>query len=281
MKKLLCLMMSVLLLFSFAACGGDSEGTGSNSSTDIASVTVLKFDAESYTIGIAESIELSKYVIVEPAGTKLNFTSDNAEVANIYNATTGDYEGAKTGETTVTVTAGSLTATCKLIVAGKGTVVARNEETKEGGITNKRWGAVERPDDAEAKILIISKNLAEGTDMSNAVALNFGENFAAYYDGYYVARTSGNGNYELKDIPEGEYVGLIVSSHDYTPHKTYSRADAVATFKASAMGKYFTDAEIDTLVGSFFNREFVIKDLTVKANEINIFGNLFQPDLEQ
>ena len=129
MKKLLCLMMSVLLLFSFAACGGDSEGTGSNSSTDTASVTVLKFDAESYTIGIAESIELSKYVIVEPAGTKLNFTSDNAEVANIYNATTGDYEGAKTGETTVTVTAGSLTATCKLIVAGKGTVVARNDET--------------------------------------------------------------------------------------------------------------------------------------------------------
>ncbi len=281
MKKVLCLIMTVLLLFSFAACGGETpESPSSQESTGSTANVTVKFDDDAYVIGIEENIILSEHIKVEPAGTKLSFSADKADIITLYNATTGEFEGAKTGEVTVTVTAGSATATCKVVVQGTGTVMAREEGSSDFGIANRWWKETETPSDPNAKILIIPKNLTAGTDMAGAVALmSYADETYSKYDGYFVAKTDVTGNYEIKYVPEGEYVALIVSSLDYTIHKEYKKEDAVATFKASDMGKFFTDAEIDTLVGGFYNREFIVKQLIVTANQVNVLGHVFEADL--
>lgn len=290
MKKLLSLVLSVVLLLSFAACGGDSdkETDGSDASKgSAAGVTSIKFDKESYTVEVEGYITLSEFVTVEPAGSALKFSSSDETIAEVSSSKKGEFMGVKTGEVTVTATSedGSVSATCKLVVAGLGTVVARNGT--EGGITHKRWGAVERPDDANAKIVVIPKDLAEGTDMSKAVSFDYGEPAAdnscavAYEEGYYVAKTGDTGNYELKGVPEGDYVGLIVCSRDYTANKKYSKDTALATFKSSAIAKYFTDAEINTIVDSIYQLEFYVGEFTVRANEITVFGHDFAPDLDE
>lgn len=289
MKKLLSLVLSVVLLLSFAACGGDSDNKtdGSDASKgSAAGVTSIKFDKDSYTVEVEGYITLSEFVTVEPAGSALKFSSSDESIAEVTSSKKGEFMGVKTGEVTVTAASedGSVSATCKLVVAGLGTVVARNGT--EGGITHKRWGAVERPDDANAKIVVVPKELAAGTDMSKAVSFDYGEpaadgSCAVSYEGYYVAKTGDTGNYELKGVPEGDYVGLIVCSRDYTANKTYSKDTALATFKSSAIAKYFTDAEINTIVSSIYQLEFYVGEFSVKANEITVFGHDFAPDIAE
>ena len=289
MKKLLCLLMAVALVFAFAACGGNNEGNTNSTASNAApaGATSIKFDAESYTVGVEEYIEFKNHVTVEPAGAEIKFSCSDETIAEVYSATKGEFFGAKSGEVTVTASSadGKVTATAKLVVAGVGTVVARDNNV--GGITNKRWGAVERPDDADAYVIILPKSLS-GADMSKAVeyAANAGEkgsdgSCAVAVNGYYIAKTGDTGNYKLENVPEGEYIGIIISSMDYTSRKQYSEADALATFKASAMGKYFSDAEAGQLVAKFFNREFYVGELTVTANTNTVFGYDFEPDLHQ
>lgn len=291
MKKLLCLMMSILVVFAFAACGGGSDtdtDTASGSETaNIGAATSITFDAESYTIGVEEYFELADHVTVEPAGAEIEYSCSDETIAEVFSKTKGEFQGKASGEVTVTATSkdGKVTATCKLIVAGKGTIVARDNNV--GGITNKRWGAVERPDDSEAYIVIIPKGLS-GADMSKAVDYisNAGEkatdgSCAVAVNGYYIAKTGDTGNYKLENVPEGDYVGIIISSMDYTSRKTYSEADALATFKASAMGSYFSDAEAGQFVAKFYNREFYVGELSVTANTNTVFGYDFEPDLHQ
>ncbi len=288
MKKLLCLLMAMLVVFAFAACGGDNTDSNPAGSDDgaVVAATSIKFDAESYTVGVEEYIELKDHITVEPAGAtaEIKFSCSDETIAEVYSATRGEFYGLKSGEVTVTATAGKLTATCKLIVAGVGNIVARDNNV--GGITNKRWGAVEYIEDTNAYIIIISKGLT-GADMSKAVnyADNAGEkaidgSCAVAVNGYYIAKTGDTGNYKLENVPEGEYVGIIISSADYTSKKAYDKATALSTFKASAIASYFTDSEADSFVEKFFNREFYVGELTVTANTNTVFGNDFKPDLQ-
>ena len=285
MKKLLCLLMALVLVFAFAACGGD-KGSTDDGKTNANGATTIKFDAESYNVGVDAYIMISDHVTVEPAGAKVVYSSSDETIAEL-SSVKGEFYGVKSGEVTVTAKSedGKVVATCKLVVAGMGNVIGRDDVNNIGGITNKSWGHVERPDDNDAIIIIINTAIASGTDMSNAVAMKYGEpgadgSAAAYYDGYYIAKTGGTGNYKLENIPEGKYVGLIVSSKVYT-QKSYDVNEAVSTFKASPMGKCFTDTEINTMVGEFFNREFYVGELEVKANEDTVFGYDFEPDLHQ
>ena len=288
MKKLLCLLMSVLVLFAFAACGSSESGDDTSSDAGATgAATAITFDAESYTVEVGEYITLKENITVTPEGADVKFSCSDDTVAELYSATNGEFYGAKSGEVTVTAASsdGKVTATCKLVVAGIGTIVGRDDDTNVGGITNKRWGAVERPDDSEAYIVIVPKGLS-GADMSKAVALEAGEkaadgSCAVAVNGYYIAKTGDTGNYTLEDIPEGDYVGIIISSMDYTTRKQYDVNTALSTFKASAMGSYFTDAEASEFVQKFFNREFYVGEFTVTANTKTVFGYDFEPDLHQ
>ena len=291
MKKLLCLMLTLTLLFSFAACGGtDSDVQTGTDGTD----ATVKFNAENYTVLVTVD-ESTKYitfkdkVTVTPADTKLVYSSSDEEIASLFTPSTGEFEGVKSGEVTITAKTedGKASDTCKLTVVCMGAVVARKDGV--GGVINKYFNAVEEPDDTEARILIINKNLPEGTDMSDAVSLNYGEvaddksAATAYANmGYFVAKTGETAiGYSINRVPEGEYIGLIVSSRDYTMYKTYSKDESVAKFKATAIAKYFTDAEIESLVENFWNREFYVGELTVKTAETTVFGHKFTPDSEQ
>ncbi len=284
MKKLLCLLMAVVLVFAFAACGGD-KGDGDGANAGATNATAIVFDAESYSVGVDGYITISDHVTVTPAGAKVVYSSSDETIAEL-SSVKGEFYGVKGGEVTVTAKSedGKVVATCKLVVEGKGNVIGRDDETNVGGITNKRYGHVERPDDNDAIIILINTAIAnnDGADMSNAVALNYGEvaqdgSAAAYYDGYYIAKTGGTGNYKLENIPEGKYDGIIISSQEYS-QKLYDVATSVAAFKATAMAKYFTDAEINTMVGAFFNREFYVQEVEVKANENTVFGYDFAID---
>lgn len=288
MKKLLCLMLSLMLLFSFAACGEESGGTTNSNSTPSvddngSKATAISFDAESYTVAAGEYIELIDHVTVEPAGEKVTFSCSDESIAEVFSAARGEILGAAVGEVTITVTSGKVSATCKLNVIGLGNICARDDATNTGGsITNKRWMAAEKPVDTNAYIVIISKDIAENADMSNAVALNAGTEQAdgmaiAQYDGYYVINSDNTGNYRLENVPVGEYVGLIVSSNLYA-YKTYTKDAAIAQFKETEIASYFTDAEINTLVSSFYNREFHVGTIKVEATKTSIFTHAFRID---
>lgn len=289
MKKLFCLMLSVMLVLSFAACGGETGDDNSQnesvaSGSDTAAVaTSIKFDAESYTIKVEGFITLSKCVTIEPAGADITFSSSDESIAEVASAKKGEVNGVKPGEVTITASSadGSVTATCKLSVVGLGTIVAR--DGNDGGITNKRWDAVERPDDADAKILVVSKSIVAGTDMSKAVAFDYGAKLAdgsctASYDGFYIAKTGDAGNYKLENVPAGDYVGIIVSSRDYTPYKDYSEAEALSKLKSSALAPFFSDSELASMAKTIYNREFHIAEFTLEANQTYIFGCHFAPN---
>ena len=287
MKRLLCFIICIMIVFAFAACGSDNSGnssTGGESLTsDTAVPTLLKFDAESYTVSVDGYNMISDHLTVEPAGAKVVYSVSDEETATITKK--GEVYGVKGGETTVTAASedGTVKAECKVVVIGYGSIVARDDKTGEGGITNKRIGAPETPDDSNAIVLIISKNLPAGTDMTNAVALNYGERtadgyYGVAYDGYYVAKTNDKCNFLLTDVPEGDYVGLIISGKDYTSIVNYAQRDSVALLKESALGSYFTDAELAELSKALEEREFYVGDLTVKANETTIFCHGFAAD---
>ncbi len=290
MKKLLCLALTLVMLFSFAACGGKGDSDGDKGS---AGDVKIEFKSEKYTVEVGGYITFSGLLTVTPADTQLTYTSSDTSVASLFTPSKGEFEGLKAGEVTITAATkdGKASDTCTLTVIGMGSIVGRSTDENGvtiGGIANKYWAAVETPDDYDARIIIISKNIAEGTDMTNAVNLNYGEvadngSAAAAYANlsYFVARTGSNANYVIKKVPAGEYVGIIISSFDYTTFKDYDQASSVAKFKSTAIAKYFTDTEIETLVGQFYNREFFVDEFTVTAMEETVFGHKFTPGDEQ
>lgn len=291
MKKLLCLALTLVMLFSFAACGGKGNSDGDKGAADDVKI---EFKAEKYTVEVGGYITFSEMLTVTPAGTELTYTCSDTSVASLFAPSKGEFEGLKAGEVTITAATkdGKASATCTLTVVGMGTVVGRSvdEETGAaiGGIANKYWSAVETPDDCDARIILISKNIAKGTDMTNAANLDYGEpgedgSAAAAYanSSYFVGRTGTNANYTFEKVPEGEYVGLIISSFDYTTFKTYTQASSVAKFKTTAIAKYFTDSQIETLVEQFYDREFFVDEFTVTAMKETVFGHIFKPGDEK
>lgn len=287
MKKLLCLVLTLAMIFCFAACGGNTDGDGASAEVKI------EFKAEKYTVEVGGYITFSELLTVTPADTQLTYTASDTTIASLFTPSKGEFEGLKAGEVTITAATkdGKVSDTCTLTVVGIGKVVGRGVDEAGltvGGIANKYFSAVETPDDYDARIILISKNIAEGTDMTDAVNLNYGEAgedgsaAAAYANStYFVARTGTNANYEFDKVPEGKYVGLIISSFDYTTFKSYDQASSVAKFKATEIAKYFTDAEIETLVSKFYDREFFVEEVTVKATETTIFGHVFKPGDEK
>lgn len=290
MKKLLCLALTLVMLFCFAACGGNGDADSNVATADVK----IEFKAEKYTVEVGGYITFSELLTVTPADAQLTYTSSDTTIAAVFTPSKGEFEGLKAGEVTITAATkdGKVSDTCTLTVVGMGTVVGRSvdEETGAtiGGIANKYWAAVETPDDYDARIILISKNIAEGTDMTDAVNLNYGTEgedgsaAAAYANStYFVARTGTNANYVFEKVPAGEYVGLIISSFDYTTFKTYDQDSSVAKFKGTAIAKYFTDSEIETLVSKFYDREFFVDEITVTALETTVFGHKFTPGDEQ
>ena len=288
MKKFLCLVLTLAMIFCFAACGGNTDGDGASADVKI------EFKAEKYTVEVGDYIIFSELLTVTPAGTKLTYTSSDSSIASLFTPSKGEFEGLKAGEVTITAATkdGKASDTCTLTVVGMGTVVGRSVDEATGatigGIANKYFTQIETPDDYDARIIIISKNIAEGTDMTDAVNLNYGEpgedgSAAAAYanSSYFVARTGTNANYTLEKVPAGEYVGLIISSFDYKYHKDYDQDSSVAKFKNTAIAKYFTDEEIETLVSKFYDREFFVDELTVTAMEETVFGHIFKPGDEK
>lgn len=287
MKKLLCLVLTLVMIFCFAACGGNTDGDGASAEVKV------EFKAEKYTVEVGGYITFSELLTVTPADTQLTYTASDTTIASLFTPSKGEFEGLKAGEVTITAATkdGKASDTCTLTVIGMGKVVGRGVDEAGltiGGIANKYFAAVETPDDYDARIILISKNIAEGTDMTEAVNLNYGEagedgsGSASYANStYFVARTGTNANYEFDKVPEGEYVGLIISSFDYTTFKTYDQESSVAKFKNTAIAKYFTDEEIGTLVSKFYNREFFVDEVTVKATETTVFGHIFKPGDEQ
>ncbi len=131
--------MAMFVLFSLAACGGEGESkdkTDAGSKAHAGNDTV-KFDAEIYTVGVEEYITLKDHIVVEPADTAVKFSCSDETVVEVFSASKGEFMGVKTGE--VTVTAGEATATCKLVVAGMGTIV--HCDGNYGGITNRLFSA--------------------------------------------------------------------------------------------------------------------------------------------
>lgn len=304
MKKLLCIILSLAMVLCFAACGDSGSGTGSEDggSTDSAAVTEptsIKFDAESYSVGVDDYYSLAQNITVEPADAKITYTVSDDTVCDI--SKKGELSGLKAGEVTVTAGSsdGSVSATCKVKVVAYGTIIGFDAEydgytleygpnSVDGGIRNKRPNAVEMNLDADARLVIIPQDMAEGVDMAGAVALDYGETansdgwFYKFYGdinnkaGYVVVKNEPiSASFEINKMPEGKYYALIVSSRDYTSHKSYADRDTAAELKATAIAKWFTDAEISDLASLFPEREFGVIEFEVKAGEKYYFEHLF------
>jgi hypothetical protein len=70
------------------------------------------------------------------------------------------------------------------------------------------------------------------------------------------------------------------TSKDYTNYKTYDNSTIAANLKASALAGVLSDAEIDAIAArpEIQSREFVVKELSVKAEETTVFGHDFRID---
>ncbi len=284
MKKILSLILAVAMLFCFAACGG-SDSTESSASEGATGATSIKFSAESYEVRVNGYKMISDGIVIEPAGAKVVYESSDTDVATI--SKKGEVNGLKEGTVTITAKSedGKVTATCTVVVKGFGSIVARDAKTGEGGITQKRYNAPEAPDDTNAIIVIISKNIDKSIEKDAVTSLNYGtRNEDGYYivsgEGFYVTRNNDKGNYLLEDVPVGEYVGLIICSKDYTNFKSYDNSTIAPTLKASKLNEVLSEAEIEAIAGcsAIQSREFFVSELSVKAEETTVFGHAFRID---
>lgn len=299
MKKLLCIMLCFAMIFVFAACGGAEESsTGSSNAKEVAP-TSLKFNSQSYTVAVEGYNALAKDLVVEPEGAKVYYSVSDTSIATIDKK--GEVTGVKSGEVTVTAASadGSVKAECKLEVVGYGSVTAGTDEEGDVGITNKRVHGPERNPDPMALIVLIPKDLPEGTDMSNAVidryyapnevdelepTNEFVRNkdgfFTISVNGYFVARTNEECIYRIDNVPEGDYDILIVSGkYDYARFpeiRDYSKRDTLGEFSATDFAKHFTADQINSIVSIIGKREYLVGELTVKTGETTIFGAEFQ-----
>ncbi len=285
MKKILALILAIAMLGCFAACGG--SGDDSTASDGEAQATSIKFSADTYEVKVDGYTKVSEGITIEPAGAKVTYEVSDENIATI------DKKGEVNGiaEGTVTVTAksldGKVSATCTVVVKGYGKVSSHNEDRTEGGITNKRAGAPEEPDDTGAIIVIVSKKIDKSVDKTAITTLNFGtRNEDGYYitagEGFYVTRNNDKGHYLIEDVPAGDYIGLIISSKDYTNFshiKTYDNTTIYPTLQAK-FADYLTDDEIKALAAhtALQSREYHIAEFTVTANAITPFYKAFRID---
>lgn len=293
MKKILALILCLAMIFSFAACGGSesdssdngaSNGGENNSATG--SVTSIKFAFDTYEVNVDDYKLISEGIVIEPVGSKVIYESSDNDIASI--SKKGEVSGLKEGTVTITAKSedGSVTATCTVVVKGFGSIVSRHPVTNEGGITMKRYLLPEAPDDTNAIVVVISKNIDKSVDKTAITTLNYGEkNSDGYYissgEGFYVTRNEGKGgSYLLDNVPSGDYVGLIICSKDYTDDKTYDNSTIAATLKDSKLSEVLSAEEIEAIAGCapIQSREFVVKEFTVKANEITVFAHQFNID---
>jgi hypothetical protein len=283
MKKILSLILAIAMLFCFAACGG-SDSTDS-SAEGTTGATSIKFSAESYEVRVNGYKMVSDGIVIEPAGAKVVYESSDNDVATI--SKKGEVNGLKEGTVTITAKSedGKVSATCTVVVKGFGSIVARDAKTGEGGITQKRYNAPEAPDDTNAIIVIISKNVDKSADKTIVTTLDYGtRNEDGYYnmsgEGFYVTRNNDKGNYLLEDVPTGEYVGLIICSKDYTNYKSYDNSTIASTLKASKLSEVLSDAEIEAIAGCapIQSREFYVSEFSVEAEQTTVFGHAFRID---
>ena len=279
MKKILCLVLAVAMLFCFAACGG-SESTESTAS-GATNATSIKFSADSYKVKVDDYNMISDGIVVEPAGAKVLYEVSDTEIATI--SKKGEISGLKEGTVTVTAKSedGKVTATCTVVVYGVGQVSDRLTPEDLYGIVNKRAESSERVPDSKAIIVIISKNVDKNADKTIVTTLDYGSLKDGYYvnsgDGFYVARNNVQSSYLIEDVIPGDYVGLIISGEDYTGYKTYDNSTILPTLKNSALSSVLSDAELTALAATdaMQDHEFVVKEFTVKSGETTVFGNEF------
>lgn len=296
MKKLLSLILVLAMVVCFAACGGNSNSETNGGKTEAASI---KFNQDNYSVVTHEYLSLNDKITVEPAGAAVTYSVSDEAVCTITSA--NELMGVKSGEITLTAASsnGSVKATCKVKVIGLGSVVSFDKEYDgytmmfrgrevDGGIRNARTGnAPEINLDGAATVVMIPQNMASGVDMTAAVELDYGGTVndegwlykfhgdINSYKGYVVAKNNADAVFEISKMPEGKYYALIISSRDYTERKDYSKRDTAAELKATAISKWFTDAEISSLASKFSNREFAVIELEVKPGETYYFEHVF------
>lgn len=288
MKKLLCLAMCFLMLFSFVACGGSDKDTdtGANNggSTGIAA-TSIKFAKDMYALGVGQEIDLSSEITVEPKGADVVFSVSNDDYAVV--SKDGVVSGEGIGKVTLTAASndGKVKATCEVDIHGFGSISCNNT-TNDNKIVCKRPVTPEFTHDGGALIILVSKNATPETDYSNLINLKSGQ-FSENYDGYHIAQTAeGNSEYTLENIPTGDYYGIIVSYYDYgllinkaaARLEYYNRRNIPEQLKAKGLGNVLSEEAINKIATIAAKREFCVKEITIENDKDKTFAALFYAD---
>lgn len=288
MKKLLCLAMCFLMLFSFVACGGSDKDTdtGANNggSTGVAA-TSIKFAKDMYALGVGQEIDLSSEIIVEPKGADVVFSVSNDDYAVV--SKDGVVSGEGMGLVTITAASGdgSVKATCKVDVYGYGSISCNNSGNHDK-IVCKRPGTPEFTHDGGALIILVSKKATPETDYSNLINLKSGQ-FSENYDGYHIAKTKeGDSTYKLENIPTGDYYGIIISLYDYnllvgkveSRKQYYKTRNIPEQLKAKGVGNILSEDAINAIATIAKEKEYCVKEITIENEKDKTFAALFYGD---
>lgn len=288
MKKLLCLAMCFLMLFSFVACGGSDKDTdtGANNggSTGVAA-TSIKFAKDMYALGVGQEIDLSSEIIVEPKGADVVFSVSNDDFAVV--SKDGVVSGEGMGLVTITAASGdgSVKATCKVDVYGYGSISCNNSGNHDK-IVCKRPGTPEFTHDGGALIILVSKKATPETDYSNLINLKSGQ-FSENYDGYHIAKTKeGDSTYKLENIPTGDYYGIIISLYDYnllvgkveSRKQYYKTRNIPEQLKAKGVGNILSEDAINAIATIAKEKEYCVKEITIENEKDKTFAALFYGD---
>ena len=292
MKKLLCLAMCFLMLFSFVACGGsgnDTDADANNGGSTGIAATSIKFAKTDYSVGIGEEIDLSSEITVEPKDADVVFSVSNDDYAVVSGK--GVVSGEGVGKVTLTAASkdGSVKATCKVDVYGFGSISCTGESSpnlNDNKIVCKRPGTPEFTHDGGAIIILVSKKATPDTDYANLINLKSGA-FSENYDGYHIAQSAdGNCSYKLENIPTGDYYGIIISRFEYKTliGRAKSRVDYYKTrnipdqLKAKGLGSVLSDDAMNAIATIAKENEFCVKEITIEHEVDKTFAALFYAD---
>lgn len=247
MKKLLCVLLSIMMLIPLYSCGNQAKETLSEEEqSEVNNIFISKSELE---LGVGASEQLIATVSPGNAHAVLQWSSSNVNVVQVDQ--NGNIVAKNPGTSVVKVQAeNGVLAVC--------TVTVKIQTGKVTGVVTYYAGGSRA--DVGADVILISKKVKSLPDGSR-----IGWENVTWPEGVYYTRVAADGTYTLDNVSVGEYYIVIQSSQTFGIYDGKNTEEAIKVW-----GDIYNLFDDDGKMYAYITTKMYptsVKTITVKANE--------------